>query len=147
MPSFVTNLYCPNLILRLIIRCVSFNNIERLLSPNTTMLPTREATIFFGSATLFPVIYSPKKTFLLCAFLLLCVVSELEKPSSPEIEPGTVLRSCVPCLCNLACLISELQKPSSLGIESRIFFLDYYFLLCNILFKTTLFLALFFYLA
>jgi hypothetical protein len=70
--------------------------------------------------------------FVLCAILLSCFVSELQKPSSPGLEPRTVFRGCG---CNLlvetnkfglgallSSLVSELQDPLSLGLELKILF-------------------------
>jgi hypothetical protein len=64
------------------------------------------------------------------AVLLSCFVSELQKPSSPRLEPRTDFRGCDLCSCNLVAkannfdlgavlisfLVTELQKSSS-GLE------------------------------
>jgi hypothetical protein len=69
--------------------------------------------------------------FYLGADLLSCVVSELQKPSSPELEPRTDFHGCDLCSCNLlaetnnfglgavllSCLDSELQEPLSPRLE------------------------------
>jgi hypothetical protein len=88
-----------------------------------------------------PNIFTETRThnFGLGAAFLSCLVSELQKPSSPGIEPGTVFWSCGVCFCNLlvqtnnfdhgtvllSCLVSELQKPSSSGIELSTIFLKF----------------------
>jgi hypothetical protein len=81
------------------------------------------------------------KNFGLGAVLVLCLVSEVQKPSSPGIEPRTVFGDgCGPYFCNLlfetnnfglgsvllSCLVSELQEPPSPGIELRTLFRSFY---------------------
>jgi hypothetical protein len=73
------------------------------------------------------------KNFVLCVILLLCSVSELQKPSLLGLKPWKRLKGCGFCSCNflltetnnfildtiLSCLVSDLQKTSSLVIEIR----------------------------
>jgi hypothetical protein len=70
-------------------------------------------------------------SFVLCVVLLLCLVSELQKPSG--LERRTVFRGCGRCSCSLlteinnfglgtiliSYLLSEIQKPSSSRQEPR----------------------------
>jgi hypothetical protein len=77
-----------------------------------------------------------KNNFSLGAVLLSCLVSEVQKPSSPVFEPRTDFGDCGLCSCNLlakinkfrlgtvllSCLVSELQKPPSPGLELRTIF-------------------------
>jgi hypothetical protein len=71
--------------------------------------------------------------FGLGAVILSCLVSELQKTSSPGIEPRTVFQGFDLCFCNLlfetnnfclgavllSCLVSELQEPPSPRIKLR----------------------------
>jgi hypothetical protein len=75
--------------------------------------------------------------FGLATILLLCLVSELKKLSSPGLKPRTVFQGCGLCFCNLLapkennfglgtiillCLVSKLQKQFSLSLETRTLF-------------------------
>jgi hypothetical protein len=77
-----------------------------------------------------------RQNFGLGAVLISCLVSKLQKPSSPGLEPMTLFRDCGPLSCNipaktnnfgfravrLLCLVSELQEPPSPGLESSTLF-------------------------
>jgi hypothetical protein len=88
-------------------------------------------------------------TFVLCVFLLSCLVSELQKISLPGLEPRTVSRHCVRCSCTLltetknfyhgavllSCLLSELQKTASSRLGPRTPFWGCGLCSCNLLFE------------
>jgi hypothetical protein len=93
---------------------------------------TRTQEFFRGSA--FARVISPlKKKIVFGAVLLSCLVTELQKPSSPGLEPRTDFRGYGLCSCNLlaetnnsglgtvllSSLVFELQKPSSPGLKPR----------------------------
>jgi hypothetical protein len=74
-------------------------------------------------------------SFSLGAFLLLCLVSELQKSYTPRFEPRIVLWGCNLWSCNLTrtnkfglgavlplCLVSKLQEPPSPDLTSKILF-------------------------
>jgi hypothetical protein len=72
----------------------------------------------------------------LCAVLLSCLISKLQKTSSSRLELRTVFRGCSLCSCKLlfetnnfdlgavllSCLVSKLQEPPSSGLEFRTLF-------------------------
>jgi hypothetical protein len=93
-------------------------------------------------------------TFGIGAILQSCLVSELQKPSSPGLGPRTVIfRDCGLCSCNipaetnnfglgavlLSCLVSEIQKPSSPGLKHGTEFWGSGLRFCNLLFETSSF--------
>jgi hypothetical protein len=95
-----------------------------------TISGTQPKTDFRGCSLCSCKFPAKKKNPGLGAVLLSCLVSKLQKPSSPELETRTVYWGCGICLCNLltkinnfgldtiflSCLVSELQKPPLLGL-------------------------------
>jgi hypothetical protein len=109
------------------------------------LLPVRRETIFIATRTtaaflgynLFSCkLLTQTNNFGYGTVLSLCVVSELQKKSSPELEHGTGFGDFGHYFCNLIfeanrfylgailllCLVSELQEPLSLELELRTLF-------------------------
>jgi hypothetical protein len=111
---------------------------------------TRNRTVFRGCGLCSRNLLAETNNFGLDTVLLLCLVSELQKPPSPGIELRTVFRGCGLYSCNLlseinkfglgavllSCLVYKLQKPSSSGIELKTAFRGSGLRFRNLLFET-----------
>jgi hypothetical protein len=149
----LSNFIAQKLIIGLIIRYVSLNIIEKIIPKPNIFIETRTQDSFRICDPSSCNIVDETNNFVLCAVLLSFLVSELQKPTSPRIEPRTFCRGCGPHFCNLlfetnsfgldavllSCLVSELQKPSSSGIELKTVFWVCGLCFCNLLFETNSF--------
>jgi hypothetical protein len=116
----------------LIIRYVSLNIIKNAAIRKTNIFTETRAQNSFRVCNLSSCdLFAEINNFVIYAVLLSCLVSELQKTSSPGIELRTALRGCDLCFCNilfktnnfdpgaviLSCLVSELQETPSPGLE------------------------------
>jgi hypothetical protein len=126
-------------IIGLIIQYVSLNNTEKIIiiipKSNIFTKTKTQGSLQVGDLSSCNLL-TETNNFVLCAILLSCLVSKLQKPPSLGLKPSTGFQGCGLCSCNLlaetnnfglgavllSCLVSKLQKPSSLGKEPRTVF-------------------------
>jgi hypothetical protein len=121
-----------------LIYIVQYNRKKLSLNPTSPGLESR--TDFSGCGLCFCNPSAETNNFDLGALLSSCLISELQKPSSPELERRPYFLGCTFVLVTsssfetncfglgaflLSCSVSELQEPPSPGFELRTIFLNF----------------------
>jgi hypothetical protein len=144
MLTFLINLYCPRSYYRHYhsIRIVEYHcKIINIINPKPNIFTETRTQGSFRVCDLSSCnLLAETNNSVLCAILLLCLVSDQQKSYSTGLEPRTVFRGCGLCFCNLiaetnnfglgtvllSCLVSVLQEPPSPGFELGTSFRSFY---------------------
>jgi hypothetical protein len=140
MLIFFASPYNLKIYIGLIIRYISLKKKKEKIIPKLHIFTWTRTQDSFRVCDFSPCnLITETNKFCLGAVRLSCLVSELQKASSSELEPRTAFRCRGLCLCNLlvktnnfgfgavllSCLVSVLQEPPSPGIELMTLFPEF----------------------